>query len=127
MNEKYKYLVDSNIIIYHLNGEKIASDFLQSHYLEICLSRLTFIEVLSFDFSEEERLKVIELLKTFAIIDTSDAIALQATANRKSKKIKLADNIIASTAQVYQLLLVTRNTKDFNNINVALLNPFEEI
>ena len=45
--------------------------------------------------------------------------------NRKIKKIKMADNIIASTAQVYNLILVTRNVKDFKNIALNILNPFE--
>lgn len=126
MNEKYKYLVDSNIIIYHLNGEQTASYFLQQHHLQICISRLTFIEVLSFDFSEDERRRVISLLEAFEIIDTNNEIALQAIKNRQNRKIKLADNIIASTAQVNRLLLVTRNIKDFNRIDVELLNPFEE-
>ncbi len=42
----------------------------------------------------------------------------------KDKKIKLADNIIAATTQVYDLILVTRNTKDFSQIDIKILNPF---
>jgi len=30
-----KYLLDSNIIIYHLNGEKIATDFIENN-IESC-------------------------------------------------------------------------------------------
>jgi len=115
------YLVDSNIIIYHLNNSSIATEFLQNSISISAISQLTFLEVLSFDFSSEEQQKVIELLEKFTILDTSKDISLQAI---KNKKIKLADNIIASTAQVYDLTLVTRNTKDFNQINVKILNPF---
>ncbi len=121
-----KYLVDSNIIIYHLNGESIATAFLQKNITISYISQLTFLEVLSFDFVEEEKQKVIKLLEQFTILDTSKAISLQAINNRQNKKIKIADNIIASTAQVNNLTLVTRNTKDFNQINVKILNPFLE-
>jgi len=111
--EKFKYLVDSNIIIYHLNGENIATNFLKDNINNLSISRLTFIEVLSFEFSKNEKDDVLKLLRKFKIIDTSDNIALQAIKNREIKKIKLADNIIASTAQVYNMILVTRNIKDF--------------
>jgi predicted nucleic acid-binding protein len=60
----------------------------------------------------------------FKIIDTTDAIALRAIENRTIKKIQLADNIIASTAQGDDLMLVTKNTKDFNGLNIQLLNIF---
>ena len=63
-------------------------------------------------------------MRKFEIIDTSDEIAIKCVENRKLKKIKLADNIIASTAQVNDLTLVTRNIKDFNNLNIKILNIF---
>jgi len=85
---------------------------------------LTFIEVMSFDFTKREETIVKELLNSFSIIDTSEQIALQALKNRKKKKIKIADNIIAATAQVHDLILVTRNIADYKSLSVKLLNPF---
>lgn len=120
-----KYLIDSNIIIYHLNGEKIAIDFLEKNFEISSISRLTFLEVLSFDFSLEEEKYILKMLNSFEIIDTDERIALQSIKNRKSKKIKLVDNIIASTAQKNSLILVTRNIKDFKNIDIDILNIFE--
>jgi len=124
MIERSRYLIDSNIIIYHLNAESIATNFLKDNLENLYILRLTFIEVLSFDFTDEEKEQVIELLRKFEIIDTSDEIAIKCVENRKLKKIKLADNIIASTAQVNDLTLVTRNIKDFNNLNIKILNIF---
>jgi len=124
MIEKSRYLIDSNIIIYHLNAESIATNFLKDNLENLYISRLTFIEVLSFDFTDNEKEQVIELLKKFEIIDTSDEIAIKCIENRKLKKIKLADNIIASTAQVNDLTLVTRNVKDFNSLDIQILNIF---
>ncbi len=127
MTEKYrKYLIDSNIIIYHLNGEEKATKFLKANIQISAISRLTFAEVLSFDFAEDEKNNVTELLRRFDILDTTDAIAVKALENRKVKKIKLVDNIIASTAQVNELKLITRNTKDFNKIDLEVLDIFEK-
>lgn len=36
-----------------------------------------------------------------------------------------ADMLIAATAQVHQLTLVTRNTRDFEGCGIGLLNPFD--
>lgn len=37
-----------------------------------------------------------------------------------------ADMLIAATAQIRQLTLVTRNTRDFEGCEISLLNPFHE-
>ncbi len=117
-----KYLVDSNIIIYHLNGNRKATNFLRQNIENSYISRLTFIEVLSFDLDEDTKNKIIKFLNLFEIIDTSEDIAIQAIKNRAKKKIKIADNIIASTSQIYGLTLVTRNVKDFRSIEIRILN-----
>jgi len=122
-----RYLVDSNIIIYHLNREPVATDFLAKEYRHIAISQITFIEVLSFSFSDKEESDVRKLLNTFKIIDIDTAISNQAIENRKQKKIKVPDNIILSTAMVHGLTLVTKNTKDFNAFDIKLLDPFEDI
>ncbi len=127
MTEKYKkFLVDSNIFIYHLNGEKTATDFLKRYADKICISRITVIEVLSFDFLEEEYKKAKELMQIFEVLDTTDKIALKCIENRKFKKIKIADNIIASTAMVYGLTLITRNIKDFKNLKIDIIDIFSQ-
>ena len=96
-----KYLVDSNILIYHFNGVEAATDFLRNNLPNCYISRLTFIEVLSFDFGEAEQ-DVILFLKQFHILDTSDEIALQSLKNGKLKKIKLPDNLILCTLLGYE-------------------------
>ncbi|MDQ7085775.1 MAG: type II toxin-antitoxin system VapC family toxin [Sulfurovum sp.] len=120
-----KYLVDSNIIIYHLNKDSIATTFLSSNYEQIAISQITFVEVLSFSFSEEAEKDVRELLSAFEILDVTKGVSNQAIENRKLKKIKIPDNIIASTAMVNNLTLVTRNVKDFRVLDVEVLNPFD--
>ena len=121
-----KYLVDSNIIIYHLNGEAIATNFLRQNYKEIAISQITYVEVFSFPFTPQEESSVKELLAKFTILDIDQNISNQAIKNRKIKKIKLPDNLILSTAIVHNLILVTRNTKDFKTFNVALIDIFTD-
>ncbi len=118
------YLLDSNILVYHLNGEKIATDFIAINK-ELCsISIISYIEVLSFDFSDTEEKLVTDFLNTFTIYETTKEIAEQAVVNRKSKKIKVPDNIIASTAQVHDLILITRNSSDFLSLDLDVIDIF---
>ena len=40
------------------------------------------------------------------------------------KTVTQADMMIAATAQIHQLTLVTRNIRDFDSCGIPLLNPF---
>ncbi len=120
-----KYLVDSNIIIYHLNGDKVATNFIQKNIDVSAISQVTYIEVLSFDFeTRDDFFSVRDLLEHFEILDTSKAIAIQCVKNRRERKIKVPDNIIASTAQVNDYILITQNIDDFKGLNVQIKSVF---
>jgi toxin FitB len=63
------------------------------------------------------------------VLPVTQAIAERAGALRgefRSRGItrSSADMLIAATAQVHHLTLVTRNTRDFEGIRVDVLNPF---
>ncbi|MCX7096971.1 MAG: type II toxin-antitoxin system VapC family toxin [Methylococcales bacterium] len=118
-----KYLIDSNIIIYHLNGENIATSFLVNNKNQCSISQISYIEILSFSFTPEQEADVKAFLEGFKIIDITRDIAIQAIKNRKIKKIKVPDNIIAASAQVNDLILVTRNISDFSSLDVRFFNP----
>jgi predicted nucleic acid-binding protein len=45
---------------------------------------------------------------------------------RRGKVPTVADSILAATAQVYHLALVSRNIKDFEGLDLTLLNPWTE-
>ena len=51
---------------------------------------------------------------------------LQADAERSGKKAPVIDSLIAATTLALQGCLVTRNTEDFRQSGVVLLNPWEE-
>ena len=119
-----KYLIDSNIIIYYLNGNYEAKDFIDKNYLDSAISIITYYEVLNFDFTSNVEEIVKNFLKRFKIIPLSNEIVEQALKNRKYKKIKMADNFILSTAQLHNLKIVTKNIKDFSYHYSNLLEPF---
>ncbi len=52
------------------------------------------------------------------------AAILRATARKRGKTAHLADSLIAGTAKVHGLTVVTRNVKDFNILGVDTKNPW---
>jgi len=59
------------------------------------------------------------------IFELEKAIKIKTAEIRKVHKIKLPDAIIAATALIYNLTLITRNAKDFKNIDgLKIVNPF---
>lgn len=119
-----RYLVDTNIIIYHLNGDAIAIDWLLSHRNKLAISVISKIEVLSHPIDGEKEPIILSFLNQFELIHLSDAIIEATIRLRRQRKIKTPDAIIAATALVHDLCICTRNTKDFNGLGVKQANPF---
>lgn len=51
---------------------------------------------------------------------------LAGEAKLRGRTLPVSDGLIASTALVHGLVLVRRNTKDFKDLGVSLLNLWEE-
>ena len=49
-----KYLLDSNIIIYYLNGNENIRSFIEENHSVSAISIITYYEVLNYDFTTEE-------------------------------------------------------------------------
>lgn len=121
------FLVDTNILIYHFNGNERASDFLEKESGNYAISFVTFVELLSFpDLADDISVKIREFLDSLEVIAVDTKIIEVCIKNRKQKKIKLADNIIAATAQTRGLLLITRNMDDFKGLDIKTLNPIDD-
>jgi predicted nucleic acid-binding protein len=121
-----KFLVDTNIIIYHLNGTPVATDWLLCRQGSLAISVITKIEVLSYPLEPEEEVLVLEFLKQFDLHYVTDEIIEATIQLRRKRKIKTPDAVIAATALVQGLYVCTRNISDFKNIGVNYINPFEE-
>lgn len=62
------------------------------------------------------------------VIDGPVALAwgeLVAAQGRIGRVIPTIDSLIAASAIAHQLQIVTRNTKDFEGLNIQLVNPWE--
>ena len=119
------FLLDTNIIIYLAQGKLRINDFTEKNG-NLYISSITYIETLGYTFpSRDEEKAIIKLCEIFERFLLTREIEEQTILIRKSNKIKLPDAIIAATAIVYNLTLVTRNIDDFKNIHgLNVLNPF---
>ena len=92
------------------------------------VSAISRVEVLGYhQLSDQDRQYFERFFQVARVFDISAAILDQTITLRQQRRMTLGDAIIAGTALVHGLTLVTRNTKDFQWISgVALLNPFEE-
>jgi predicted nucleic acid-binding protein len=50
--------------------------------------------------------------------------SLVAQGTRNGRTLPVVDSLIAATALVHDLIIVTRNTRDFDGIGVATINPW---
>lgn len=117
------YLVDSNIIIHTAANTGFSSSVIQKLGKlldeEFEISIILKIEVLS------RNNKLEAYLSLATIIPLTDDIVKSTIDIRRKHKIKLPDAIIAATSIVNKLILLTHNTKDFNNIKgLTMVDPF---
>jgi predicted nucleic acid-binding protein len=124
-----KYLFDSNILIYHLNGKlnQRGSDLIAEGLTGIgSYSVITKIELLGFNQTTTEENQARLLLSRLQEFPLTTKIAEETIRIRKSHRIKLPDAVIAATAIVHQLTIITRNTSDFSAIvGLNYINPFD--
>jgi len=127
MNGIDDLLVDTNIIIYYLKGERVAVDFLKKFQSKLSISVITKMELLSYPYDEHQDRIIRNFLNTsFHLININKDIIEKTIMMRRTKKIKLPDAIIAATAFVTNLKLVTRNISDFKNIGITVIDPFSD-
>jgi hypothetical protein len=118
-------LIDSNIIIY---ASKPGHEFL--HPLigqsDLSVSVISYVETLGYhQLSEPEKQFLTEFFENVNLSPLSDPVLQRAISLRQTRKMKLGDALIAATALVAGVTLVTRNTQDFDWISgLALLDPF---
>ena len=88
-------------------------------------SVITYIESYGYrDLVEEEREQLDGIFLDTRILALTNTIADQAVSLRQQRRMGLGDAIIAATALVHDLSLVTHNTEDFRWINgLGLLDP----
>ena len=120
--------MDSNAVIEFLGGalppkgsrwlEQLVDN--QSH----CLSVINRIELLSYNGNPSEMQVVADFIGESNVLLLAEEVVLKTIEIRKQTKIKLPDAILAATALVHKLTLVSRNTGDFKNVpGLTVVNP----
>lgn len=90
------------------------------------VSVISKMEVLGFNAPSNEERLLLEFFKDVRVLSLSDDIVNKTIDLRKRHNRKLPDMIIAATALVHQLDIISRNTKDFNNIiGLTVINPYD--
>ena len=130
-----KYCVDTNMIVYTMNGLEPAVDFMrEAQEKEITFSVIVEAELFSSaKLTEEDMHDLRKVLDLGEIIEVNSSIALKAGELRCLSRInqnislKLPDALIAATAIEQTATLVTRNADDFDHLRdygLQLWNPF---
>ena len=118
-------LIDSNILIYA--GEAEFASLLLPYVTNPAnfVSIVSHVETLGFHKITPAQINFFE--NTFRILQTlaiNDAIVQKAIQVRQMKKISLGDSLVAATALVHGLEIISRNTIDFLGIpGLAVVNP----
>lgn len=107
-----KYLIDTVILIDHLNGIKKATQWLKKNK-DSFISPITRAEVLT-GAEDKEKHSIKVLLDSFETLEINNEIADLSAELSKKHKLKLPDAIQAAIAIKNKVELATRNTKDFN-------------
>jgi len=124
-----EYLLDTNILIYYTKGYHDIKSFIDNlalrHALKISI--LTKIEFLGWDKHTPEGFEKCKgLIETATVYSVDENIANKAIELKRDTKIRLADAVIAATAILNKLKLVTRNTEDFKNVDeLEVINIFK--
>lgn len=123
-----RYLIDSNVIIDYAANRlpHKGSDFVEHIFdSDFTISVTVKIEVLGFADIPDKMKGMEDFLSTANILPLDEAVTYKTISLRRlHKKLKLGDAIIAATALVYNLTLLTRNLSDFKNIpELRLIDP----
>lgn len=122
------YLIDTDIIIWILRGNKKYIDLLQKLALKetLSISTITIAEIYK-NIYPAELLKTETLLDALQSFDVTPAVAKQAGLYwqeyaKKLKNLSLMDCLIAATANTNEATLISLNRKHFPMKDIKLLD-----
>jgi toxin FitB len=118
-------LLDSNILIYAANQRMPEIEAMVTS-AENAVASVAQIEVYGFPgLKAEEKAALDVLFRRLTVHPLDTEVIERAITLRQQRKMRLADAIIAATALVHGLPLVTRNVGDFKHVaELKLVDPF---
>jgi predicted nucleic acid-binding protein len=121
------YLIDSNVVSDYLTARLPESGMTWLHPVIDAIpiiSVITQIEILGFQSSYSAQ--YLAFTQSATILSLTPEVVHQTIELRKSRRIKLPDAIIAATALMHGLKLVTHNLSDFSGIpRLSLIDPYQ--
>lgn len=116
-------LLDSNAIIYSIKPEFVQLRQLIAEH-NPAVSAVSYVEVLGYHkLTVSDKKDFIDFFDATQIIPVSMSVLKQAVALRQQRKMSLGDSLIAATALLNDLTLITANTADFRWIeNIKLID-----
>jgi hypothetical protein len=118
-------VLDTNILIYATgpDGPRLQRWLADPAAMVSVISR---IETLGFPrITPEEQNALAAMLGNLPELALTELVVASAISLRQQQKMGLGDAIIAATALVHGVPLVTRNTQDFHHVaGLRLINPF---
>lgn len=120
-------LLDSNIFIYGAEEGEPRLDAILDRS-DLAVASVSCIETLGYHrLTDTERHGLETAIARMTVLALEDTVVGRAISLRQERKMGLADAIIAATALVHQLPLVTRNVDDFKHVaGLEIVNPFAE-
>ncbi|RHX82933.1 type II toxin-antitoxin system VapC family toxin [Leptospira stimsonii] len=122
-----KFLLDTNVVIAQLANElpKSGADFIDN--LVPAISVVSKIELLGWHKASKKDIEQIQTFISQALVLPLEEDVVQETIRlRQIYKIKTPDAIIAATALVHGLTLVSRNVPDFSSIpKLNVIDPWK--
>jgi predicted nucleic acid-binding protein len=112
-----EYLIDTNAVIDYLDNKLPDKAGELMDEIDSRISVITRMELLSWPGASQEQTHILnEFINASEVFALEEPVIVKAVDIRKTFKTKLPDAIIAATAIVNKLSLITRNTKDFEKI-----------
>jgi predicted nucleic acid-binding protein len=121
------YLVDTNCVIDYLETRlpERANQFIDN--IAVQFSVITRIEILVWPGATSKQLQILsDFIASSTVFDFDEKVILKTIEIRRFFRLKLPDAIIAATALVHELELITRNIKDFERaVGLTSIDPYK--
>ena len=114
-------LLDTNTVLYLLEGDKTLAEFLNGK--KLYLSIISEMELLSYKHFTQKDFKILNnFIAELQIVNINQDVKNNAIEIRKSTNLKLPDCIIAATSMVLKIPLISadKSLKKINNLEFIL-------
>jgi len=114
-------LIDTNIVIYYFNGltdDESLHDLLRENYKISIITKIEFLGWGEFAANPDLQNTARSFIRHASLYGLTEEVVEQTIWLRQQHKTKTPDAIIAATALVNGLTVVTHNTSDFERLGV---------